>query len=124
MLKSFLNAYQDFWIKATDFKSSTTRLEWWVVQLANIIISFLTIPIFLRTFGFNVYGILCILPQLAIDIRRLRDFGKDWKWIFINLVPIFGWILWFLWLGFGATGHGKEISLEINQLTNNTFDSS
>jgi len=34
--------------------------------------------------------------------------GKDWKWIFINLIPFFGWILWFIWLGFGKTGNGKN----------------
>ena len=108
MFKTFFSAYQEFWLKATDFKGTTTRTEWWCVQLANLIISFLTIPIFLRTFGFNVYGIICILPQLAIDIRRLKDFGKDWKWIFINLLPILGWILWFIWLGFGKTGDGQK----------------
>ena len=88
MYKDFLNAYKDFWLKATEFNSKTTRSDWWRVQLANIIISIFTFQIFLRTFGFNIYGIICILPQIAIDIRRLRDFGKDWKWIFINFIPI------------------------------------
>ena len=108
MLKKFLNAYQEFWIKATEFKGFTSRSDWWFVQLENLTISFLTISIFLRTFGLNVYGFVCIIPQIAIDIRRIIDFGKDWKWIFINLIPIFGWILWFIWLGFGKTGNGKN----------------
>ena len=107
MLNTIFNAYQEFWLKATDFKTTTKRSDWWWVQLTNLLISLITIPIFLRTFGFNVYGIICILPQLAMDIRRIKDFGKDWKWVFINLVPIFGWILWFIWLGFGETGRGK-----------------
>ena len=84
MLKDFLNAYQEFWIKATDFKGLTSRSDWWFVQLAILIISFLTIPIFLKTYGFPVYGIVCVIPQIANDIRRIRDFGKDWKWILIN----------------------------------------
>ena len=108
MYKEFLNAYKDFWIKATDFNSTSTRSDWWWVKLGNIIISFFTIPIFLRTFGFNVYGIICILPQIALDIRRIRDFGKSWKWIFINLIPVFGWIIWFIWLGFGKSGNGRS----------------
>ena len=93
--------------KSYRLQKLTSRSNWWWVQLVNFIISFLTIPIFLRTFGFNVYGLICVLPQLAIDIRRLRDFGKNWKWVFINLIPIFGWILWIIWLGFGKTGNGK-----------------
>ena len=56
MYKDFLNAYQEFWLKATNFNSKTTRSDWWRVQLVNIIISIVTIPIFLRTFGFNIYG--------------------------------------------------------------------
>ena len=39
MLKAFLNAYQEFWIKATDFKGFTSLSDWWFVQLANLIIS-------------------------------------------------------------------------------------
>ena len=54
MVRNFLNAYQEFWDKATDFKGFTSRSDWWSVQLANLIISLLTIPIFLRSFGFNV----------------------------------------------------------------------
>ena len=108
MFKSLFNAYQEFWIKATNFNSKTSRSDWWWVQLANLIISILTIPIFLRTFGFNLYGVVCILPQIAIDVRRLRDFGKNWKWIFINLIPILGWVIWFLWMGFGKSGNGRS----------------
>ena len=108
MYKNFLNAYQEFWLKATNFNSKTTRSDWWRVQLVNIIISIFTIPIFLRTFGFNIYGLVCIVPQIAIDVRRLRDFGKSWEWIFINLIPVFGWIVWFIWLGFGKSGNGKS----------------
>ena len=111
MLGTVFNAYKEFWLKATDFKSTTTRLDWWYVQLANLVVSFVTIPLFLRAYGFNVYGLICILPQLAIDIRRLRDFGKDWRWVFINLIPIFGWILWFIWVGFGRSGSASKKGL-------------
>ena len=108
MFIKFFKAYKDFWLKATDFKSKTIRSDWWLVQLANLTLSIFTLPIFLRTFGFNVYGVICILPQIAIDIRRIRDFGKDWKWIFVNLIPVLGWIIWFIWLGFGKSGNGRQ----------------
>ena len=42
MLNDFSNAYKEFWIKATDFKGFTSRSDWWLVQLANLIISSLT----------------------------------------------------------------------------------
>ena len=113
IIKPILNdifwSYKEFWIKATQFNGKTKRKEWWWVQLVNLIIYLLTIPIFSRTYGFNVFRLICIIPQLAIDVRRIRDFGKSWKWIFINLIPIVGSILWFFWLGFGdsASKGGK-----------------
>ena len=63
---------------------------------------------FLITFGLNVYGIVCIIPQIEIYIRRIKDFGKDWEWIFINLTPVLGSILCFFWLGFGKKGNDKK----------------
>ena len=107
MYKEIFTAYKEFWVKAIEFDGKTSRSDWWWVQLANLVITFFTIPIFLKTFGLNIYGIICIVPQIAIDIRRLRDFGKNWKWIFINLIPVLGWIFWFIWLGFGKSGNGK-----------------
>ncbi len=41
-------------------------------------------------FGFNAYELVCIVPQIAIDIRRIRDFGKDWKWILIKYLSLDG----------------------------------
>ena len=106
-LDYILKSYQEFWFKATDFTGKTTISSWWSVQIVNLIITIFCVPIFLRIFGFNIYGLVCIIPQLSLNIRRLRDFGKNWKWIFINFIPINGWIIWFIWLGFGISGIGE-----------------
>ena len=108
MLNNIFNAYQEFCIKSTDFRRTTSRSNWLWVQLAIFIISFLNIPIFFRKFDFNIYGIIWTLPPKAIDIPRLRDFGKHWKWIFIKCIPILGWIVWFFWLGFGALAEESQ----------------
>ena len=42
-----------------------------------------------------VWFIALIIPGLSIAVRRLRDVGKKWPWLFINLVPFIGWI-WFI----------------------------
>ncbi len=106
-LKELFSSYLIFWQQFNDFRGETSRKEWWYVQLANLIVTFITFPFFVSITGFNIYGIISILPHIAIDIRRLNNFGKDWKWIFINLVPFIGSILWFIWLGFGKEGRGK-----------------
>jgi len=103
MIKKIISAYIIFWKKALDFNGLTSRFDWRMVQIAHILISLITLPVFFRTFGFNIYGIICIIPQISMDIRRLRDIGKNWKWIFINLIPIFGWIWWFIIIGFSVS---------------------
>ena len=107
MFNEIVDAYKNFWIQAGNFKGLTNRSDWWWVQLINFIITLITLPFFYKTFGFNIYGLVSLVPQIAIDIRRIKDFGKNWKWIFINLVPIIGWLIWWLWMGFGKSGRGK-----------------
>ena len=106
-LEQIFSSYLNFWLNFADFKGDTSRKDWWYVQLANLIITFITFPL-AASIGINIYGIISLLPQIAIDLRRLNNFGKDWKWIFINLIPFLGWILWFIWLGFGKEGRGKK----------------
>ena len=67
MYHEIISAYKNFWIQAGDFKGFTNRSDWWWVQLINFIISVITIPIFYKTIGFNIYGIICFLPQIAIE---------------------------------------------------------
>lgn len=40
----------------------------------------------------SVYFPASIVPTLPLTIRRLRDSGKAWPWIFISLIPIVGGI--------------------------------
>lgn len=42
----------------------------------------------------TLFGLLNYLPTLTIYVRRLRDAGKSWQWLFIILIPFIG-ILWF-----------------------------
>ena len=71
MYKNFFNAYKDFWLKATEFNSKTTRSDWWSVQLANIIISIFTIPIFLRTFGLTFMESYAYFSNQYQKIKRI-----------------------------------------------------
>ena len=102
-----IDSYKTFWTKAFDFKGSSTRSEFWWAYLANIIIYFV-LAIFVgissainQTLGslFNLIYILYalgqIIPSISISIRRVRDMGKGWQWIFINLIPIVGGI-WYI----------------------------
>lgn len=39
-----------------------------------------------------------IVIHFSITVRRLRDIQKKWTWIFIQLIPILGWIYFELYL--------------------------
>ena len=45
-----------------------------------------------------VFGVALIVPFFSMQIRRIRDTGRAWPWIFISLVPLIGqiWLLWIL----------------------------
>ena len=100
-----INSYKTFWTKAFDFKGISTRSQFWLAYLANVLILSL-LYILIAISGefenpglffsiYNLYLLATVIPNLSITIRRVRDMGKSWQWIFINLIPIVG-AIWFL----------------------------
>ena len=58
--------------------------------MANLIVALIINAISGKLY--NIYAVASILPGLPLVIRRLRDIGKAWPWIFIGLIPIIGGI--------------------------------
>ena len=86
-------SYGHFWTRAFDFKGKTSRSEYWlVIFIYYILYGFVYL---INTKFVLPYVVLCTLPSCSIIIRRLRDAGKSWQWIFINFIPIAG-VIWFL----------------------------
>ena len=61
-----------------------------LVDFVAVIGQSISIVSWLFLFGSFVVGI-------SISIRRLRDISKNWTWIFINLIPIFGQIYFYIY---------------------------
>ena len=86
--------------KYADFSGRSRRKEYWMFYLFNIIIFFvLYLMIVLdkaKEFDislFYVYGILIIIPFIAVTVRRLHDVGKSGWFALICLIPLGGiWI--------------------------------
>ncbi len=113
-----------FWFKSFDFKSKTSRKDFWItwtwVFLINFFIVFGCFVLFLDlqyfgTFGASKYSsdrqvyfylltplllehIITLIPSLSLQIRRLRDISKNPIWILIGLIPFGGIILLILYL--------------------------
>ena len=106
-----MTEFKAFWQNYVNFSDRTTRRGYWMAVLfifiatiiASIVSSLIPIGPTMDLMGTEVqFGIVYILwilsliiPTLAMSIRRLRDVGKSWVWIFIQLVPLIGGI-WYL----------------------------
>ena len=102
-----IEAFTTGWRKSFTYSGRAARVEyWWFALLTSVVyVVLIGIAAFeLHRFetGFFlgltiIYGIAQTFPFLSITIRRLRDAGKDWVWIFINFIPFIGGF-WFLYL--------------------------
>ena len=110
-----IEAYKKFWKGYDDFRGRSTPSDYWFAYSAHVVIffaSYLLLAVFqgmavdetslLRNeviflLIFFAYGVAAILPGIAITVRRLRDAGCNWLYIFIPLIPFVGiFILIFL----------------------------
>lgn len=51
------------------------------------------IPMMLIGLCVFAYWLGTLVPRVALTVRRLRDTGRDWPWIFVVFVPYIGGIL-------------------------------
>ena len=112
-----IEAYKKFWKGYVDFTGRSTPSDYWFAYSAHLLIFFtwyLLIAVFERMesetgssglFAISVilfliiivFCIAAVLPCIAIAVRRLRDAGYHWAYIFIPLIPFVGiFILIFL----------------------------
>ena len=112
MIKSYFYA----WARPFDFKGVSNRKEYWSFQILNPIIStvlfiFLRISDYVINYLFIYNQFLTFIPQflskillisvylflfggiwssIPLTIRRIRDVGMSWQWIFVALTPLLG----------------------------------
>ena len=91
-----LSFYPQFWTQAFDFEGRTSRIDYWKIVLVNLIIGGVLAKLSPSAVYF-VFAVASICPGLAMNIRRIRDTGRSWQWIFISLIPFVG-VLWLLWI--------------------------
>ena len=103
-----IEAYKKFWKGYDDFRGRSTPSDYWFAYSAHVLIffaSYLLLAVFqgmavdetslLRNeviflFIFFVYGVAAILPGIAVTVRRLRDAGYNWTYIFVAFIQFVG----------------------------------
>ena len=79
------------------FSGRARRMEYWMFFLFNTIIAFVL--------GFveglaggpgvlgSLYGLVVLIPGLAVSVRRLHDTNRSGWWLLIGLIPLIGTII-------------------------------
>ena len=101
-MQGFFNEYIEMWKNYANFSGRTSVRGYWMAFLVNFLVGTVLGAIVSAVPALSVitslYALATMIPGLAIAIRRLRDAGKAWTWIFINFVPLVGWIIWIVML--------------------------
>ncbi|MDC0136789.1 DUF805 domain-containing protein [Sulfitobacter sp.] len=96
---TFMGALKDGFARFVDFKTRSTRSQYWWFTLWSVIVSIITgiIDVSLGMGDTGPVGLLTslvlFLPSLAVAIRRLHDIGRTGWWMLLVFIPILGWIV-------------------------------
>ncbi|UUM33037.1 DUF805 domain-containing protein [Vibrio japonicus] len=90
------------WQRYLDFTGRASRKEFWMFFLVHFVVTllFIALDIAWPQFGWAdlIYGIVSMLPMVAIIVRRLHDTCRSgwWGWVFV--VPAIGpfWLIYLL----------------------------
>jgi len=123
-----LNSYFVAWRKSFDFKGRSTRKDYWIFFLIDtillpIIFVFLNVVQNLLvglsfksgSFGAEIFAIagqlisilsFILIPVslghtwtlLPLTVRRIRDVGMKWQWIFFVTIPLIGFLFVLIFL--------------------------
>ncbi|MEH7451641.1 DUF805 domain-containing protein [Gottfriedia acidiceleris] len=91
------------------FHGRASRTEYWMFLLINAIITFLLslLDNLANTDNMisGIYGLLTLLPLIAVGVRRLHDIGKSGWWYLISLIPFIGLIILLILACFKSENH-------------------
>ena len=99
-VEQMIEAYTKAWQRSFEYGGRSNRGDYWWFVLASFLILFVLnlVGTFVPFIGVlaNLYLIAQFVPHLPLAIRRLRDAGKDWQWIFVTITGLGS--LWVLYL--------------------------
>ena len=81
--------YVDFWKNFANFSGRTGVKDFWLTVLVNFVLS-IVCGIFAPLAV--LFGLACLIPGIAMAIRRLRDGGFSPFLILLAFIPFLGWL--------------------------------
>ena len=100
-----LDACKMFWTKYAVFEGRSRRAEFWWAYLMVFVINLLL--------GWTyIASLACLIPMIALSVRRLHDIGKSGWYYLLILIPIVGAIVLIVWWcqdgKIGRNQYGKD----------------
>ncbi|MCK7486985.1 MAG: DUF805 domain-containing protein [Bacillus subtilis] len=96
-MDKYLVEFKEMFKRWNDFSGKSNLREYWMPVLINVIVTAILQALAQASSYFNVlsglYGLLIIVPFIAVAIRRMHDVGKSGKYLFWMFLPFIGWIL-------------------------------
>lgn len=74
------------------------RLEYWFIILFILLVVLVPAFVFFEPYSdeankyVNVTAIITLWPLIAVQVRRWHDRNKSGWWVFINLIPLIGFV--------------------------------
>jgi uncharacterized membrane protein YhaH (DUF805 family) len=81
--------------KYAEFSGRASRKELWLFYLFNILVYLVLVSISLPVGVIYAFGTW--LPTIAVQVRRLHDKNRSGWWLWLQLLPIIGIIIVFVW---------------------------
>ncbi|MEO8650438.1 MAG: DUF805 domain-containing protein [Acidobacteriota bacterium] len=98
-----MNWYFEVLKKYAVFSGRARRKEYWLYVLFNTIFAIVAavldnvLGLAFRDVGYGpiyaLYGLLTLIPSLAVGVRRLHDIGKSGWYLLLALIPCVGAII-------------------------------
>ena len=116
-----INAYKKYWTNYFDFSNRTSRKDYWLFILMNIIVNIVLSFAIVKIFGYNIdiskissleelklisrttvgliniiWYVINLIPSLSISVRRMHDINKSGWAILVLIIPLVGWIIYLI----------------------------
>lgn len=121
---NFFDSIKAFWINYANFKGRTSRTTyWWTVLFLFLAGSILTalfpghthqemffdhmVTVTDQSAMEDIWGLVTLVPSIAMLVRRLHDTGKSAQWLWWLLFIFVGWVVILVQLLSAGTGSNK-----------------
>lgn len=106
-MEHFVDAFRQY----ATFTGRATRTQYWMFVLIYLIIA-IVLGVVDGLLGIGVlgpiFGLVMLIPSLAITARRLHDTGRTGWWQLIYLVPLIGFIVMIIFLVQDSVGDNEH----------------